>query len=154
MQLTLRRLGTTRLINTLWAGALSGLLATIVKTVCELIAPPRAKGVESPLGITLHKLGVYASYAEPTVHLLFGTVVAVGYALLAERVRWVTAGCGALFGFAFWLVAHEIALPLMGLSPTPAQMSLWEQGNELVTHVIYGVVVELSRRYVRARQSW
>lgn len=34
----------------------------------------------------------------------------------------------------------------MGLSPTPAQMTLWEQGNELVTHIVFGVVLEFVRR--------
>ncbi len=133
-------------------GVIGGLVATGVKTICELIAPPRPPGVESPLGNMLNAASLAATgepmsesvkpFAEPAVHFIFGAVAAGVYAVVAQKLPVLRAGRGALFGFLFWLGAHEIGLPLFGFSPTPAQMSWWEQGNELVTHVIYGVVVE------------
>lgn len=133
-------------------GFIGGLVASAVKTLCETIAPPRAPGVQSPLGNALDAASMTLtgeampeatkSFAEPAVHFLFGAVAGSVYLVTARKIPLVRAGYGALFGFSFWLLVHEIALPLMNLSPTPAQMTLWEQGNELVTHVIFSVVLE------------
>lgn len=137
-------------------GLVAGLVGTGMKTLCEVISPPRPPGVESPLGnainavsrgLTGHPLqDSLKSVAEPVVHFGFGAVAAAIYVIISERFPLLRTGCGALFGFLFWLGLHEIALPLMGFSPSPAQMSLWEQGNELVSHIIFGVAVELVRR--------
>lgn len=137
-------------------GVVSGLVASGVKTLCEVIAPPRPPGVQSPLGNTLDAVSVSLTgqpmpkktktFAEPTVHFLFGAIAGAVYAGVGRKFPIVRAGYGAFFGFSFWLLAHEIALPLLGLSPTPAQMTAWEQGNELVTHGIFGVVLEVVRR--------
>jgi len=136
----------------LFYGFVGGVVATGVKTLCELIAPPRPPGVESPLANMLNATSIAATgdpiseslkaLAEPSVHFIFGAVTAAVYAAVSQKFPALRAGCGALFGFLFWLGAHEIGLPLAGFSPSPAEMSWWEQGNELVTHVIYGVVVE------------
>ena len=86
------------------------------------------------------------SLAEPTLHFGFGAVTAGLYVVVSERFPILRAGCGSFFGVLFWLGLHETFLPLCGFSPSPAAMSLWEQGNELVSHVAYGVTVELVRR--------
>lgn len=136
----------------LFYGAIAGIVGTGIKTICELIAPPRPAGVESPLANMITAASVAATgaplsesvkmIAEPAVHFAFGTGTAAAYAVLSTKLPVLRAGRGALFGFLFWVGFHETGLPLFGFSPTPAAMSLWEQGNELVTHVIYGVVVE------------
>ncbi len=137
-------------------GLIGGVVATGVKTLCETIAPPRPPGVDSPLGNVLNAASVeftggplseaVKQIAEPSAHFVFGVGAAAVYAVVSERLPVLRAGCGAFFGFSLWLGAHEILLPLLGFSPSPAQMSVWEQGNELITHVIYGVTVELVRR--------
>ncbi len=137
-------------------GLAAGFAATAVKTLCEIIAPPRGPGIPSPLGNTLDAVSIgltghlmpeeTKSWAEPVVHFLFGMAVGGVYAVLAQKLPFVRAGYGAIYGFSFWLFAHEIGLPLMGLSPTPAQMTLWEQGNELISHIIFGVALEFARR--------
>lgn len=88
------------------------------------------------------------SVAEPVVHFLFGAGAGVVYAPIERKLPLIRAGYGTLFGSIFWLLLHEIALPLMGLSPSPVQMTLWEQGNELATHMVFGVVLESVRRAV------
>lgn len=137
-------------------GLAAGLVATAVKTVCEIISPPRAPGVPSPLGNAINAASVAVSghpvpeesmkIAEPVVHFLFGIAAGGVYALFVRKVPRVQAGYGMLFGFSFWLVAHKVGLPATGLSPTPAQMTLWEQGNEFVSHLIFGVSLEFVRR--------
>ncbi|MDQ3119197.1 MAG: DUF1440 domain-containing protein [Verrucomicrobiota bacterium] len=144
------------LVKVIAIGFIGGLVASGVKSLCELIAPPRAPGVQSPLGNALDAMAMgltgeampeaAKAIAEPAMHFLFGAGAGAVYAVLARKLPLATAGYGALFGFVFWLLLHEIALPLMGLSPTPAQMTLWEQGNELVTHIVFGVVLEFVRR--------
>ena len=137
-------------------GFVAGLAATGLKTICEKISPPRPPGVSSPLGnaldaasisMTGHPLTEEAkAVAEPVVHFLFGAGAGAVYAMMERKVPPVRAGYGVLFGLSFWLFAHEITLPLMGLSPTPAQMTVWEQGNEFVSHGIFGVALEFVRR--------
>lgn len=137
-------------------GLVAGVVATGIKTVCEVISPPRSPGVESPLGNAINAASVSVtgapmhqslkSLAEPAVHFGFGAITAGVYVVVSERVPILRAGCGSLFGVLFWLGLHEIALPLAGFSPSPAIMSLWEQGNELVSHVAYGMTVEVVRR--------
>lgn len=137
-------------------GFIGGVVATGIKTIVEKISPPRPPGIDSPLGNMIESASrsltgepltqSMKALAEPVVHFGFGAVSAGLYVVVSERFPILRAGCGSLFGFLFWLGAHEIVLPLAGFSPSPAEMSLWEQGNELVSHVLYGVVVELVRR--------
>lgn len=84
--------------------------------------------------------------AEPAIHFAFGTLAGGAYAGIARYVPELRAAHGSLFGVFFWLLAHEGGLPLMGLSPTPAEMTVREQRDELVSHVVYGVVLESARR--------
>lgn len=139
-------------------GLVAGLVASGVKSVCELISAPRPPGVMSPLGNMINSTSELVSGAamtesarsitEPVVHFGFGAVAAGVYVVVSERFPILRAGCGSLFGFLFWLGLHETFLPLAGFSPSPAQMSFWEQGNELVSHIFYGVTVELVRRWM------
>ena len=152
---------TTSFLKSALAGAVAGLVGTGVKTLCELIAPPRAPGVLSPLGNGINAVSNFFAggpmadaplhTTEMVVHWAFGIAIGVVYAVVAEWKPVVTVGYGLAFGLAFWVLAHETVLPLIGWSPTPLEMTLWEQGNELVTHCLFGVVVELARRALRPR---
>ncbi len=93
------------------------------------------------------------SITEPVVHFGFGAITAAVYVVVSERLPFLRMGCGALFGFLFWLGFHEVLLPLMGFSASPAHLSLWEQGNELVSHIFYGVAVELIRRFLASKHA-
>lgn len=100
------------------------------------------------MGATGHPLPeATKTWAEPAVHFLFGMAAGGIYAALARKIPLVRAGYGALYGISFWLFAHEIVLPLMNLSPTPAQMTLWEQGNESVSHIFFGLALEFVHRF-------
>lgn len=136
------------------SGLIAGLAATGAKTLCEVISPPRPPGVPSPLGNALDAVSISLrgmpdrtkAVSEPAVHFLFGTLAGGAYAGIERHVPQIGAGYGALFGVSFWLLVHEGVLPWMGLSPTPARMTVREQRNELVSHMVFGVVLESVRR--------
>ena len=87
--------------------------------------------------------------AGPLVHYAFGTSVGGLYGAAAELVPGVTTGAGLPFGAAFWLVADETALPLLGLSKGPTAYPASTHVYALVSHFVYGLTAELVRRKVR-----
>ena len=48
-------------------------------------------------------------------------------------------------------LTHEGALPALGLSAEPADQTKREKSSEMVTHVVFGLVAETVRRFVRSR---
>jgi putative membrane protein len=101
-------------------------------------------------GIFDHKLTKgEKKIAGPAVHYAFGTSVGGLYGAAAELAPEVTAGAGLPFGAAFWLVADETALPLLGLSKGPAAYPVSTHVYALASHFVYGLTTELVRRGVR-----
>ena len=87
--------------------------------------------------------------AGTAVHYAFGTVTGGLYGALAEVVPQVTTATGVPFGAAFWLLADEISVPLLGLSKGPAEYPVSTHAYALASHLVYGATAELSRRAVR-----
>lgn len=87
--------------------------------------------------------------AGAAVHYAFGAVTGGLYGAMAEVTPQVTAGVGLPFGAVFWLVADEVAVPLLGLAKGPTQYPVSTHVYALTSHFVYGVTAELSRRAVR-----
>jgi hypothetical protein len=87
--------------------------------------------------------------AGAAVHYAFGTVSGGLYGALAEITPQVTAGAGVPFGAAFWLLADEISVPLLGLSKGPTEYPVSTHAYALASHLVYGATAELSRRAIR-----
>jgi len=87
--------------------------------------------------------------AGAAVHYTFGTLSGGLYGALAELVPQVTTAAGVPFGAAFWLLADEISVPLLGLSKGPAEYPVSTHAYALASHLVYGATAELSRRAVR-----
>jgi putative membrane protein len=87
--------------------------------------------------------------AGAAVHYAFGTVTGGLYGALAEVSPQVTMGAGLPFGAAFWLVADEVTVPLLGLSKGPTEYPVSTHAYALASHLVYGVTAELSRRALR-----
>jgi putative membrane protein len=101
-------------------------------------------------GIFEHKLTKSEKkVAGPAVHYAFGTSAGGLYGAVAEVAPEVTTGAGLPFGAAFWLVADETAVPLLGLSKAPTEYPLSTHGYALASHLIYGLTAEAVRRMVR-----
>src|SRR5215216_1014321 len=87
--------------------------------------------------------------AGTAVHYVFGTATGGLYGALAEVTPQVTAGAGLPFGAAFWLIADEISVPLLGLSKGPTEYPVSTHVYAFASHLVYGVTAEFSRRALR-----
>lgn len=87
--------------------------------------------------------------AGAAVHYAFGTVTGGLYGALAEVSPQVTTGAGLPFGAAFWLIADEVTVPLLGLAKAPTEYPPSTHVYALASHLVYGVTAEISRRALR-----
>ena len=87
--------------------------------------------------------------AGAAVHYAFGTATGGLYGAAAELAPEVTVGAGLPFGAAFWLVADETAVPLLGLSKGPSEYPLSTHAYAFASHLVYGLTAELVRRGLR-----
>ena len=83
------------------------------------------------------------------VHYAFGTVTGGLYGAVAELAPEVTTGMGLPFGAAFWLVADETAVPLLGLSKPPTEYPASTHAYALAAHLVFGLTAEIVRRALR-----
>ncbi|HKR22438.1 MAG TPA: DUF1440 domain-containing protein [Pyrinomonadaceae bacterium] len=87
--------------------------------------------------------------AGAMVHYAFGTATGGLYGAMAEVAPQVTTGAGIPFGAAFWAIADETAVPLLGLAKGPTEYPLSTHAYALASHLVYGLTAEMSRRAVR-----
>ena len=87
--------------------------------------------------------------AGAAVHYAFGAVTGGLYGAMAEVTPQVTAAAGLPFGAVFWVVADEVAVPVLGLAKGPTEYPVSTHVYSLASHLVYGVTAELSRRAVR-----
>jgi len=87
--------------------------------------------------------------AGAAVHYAFGTATGGLYGAAAEIAPEVTTGLGLPFGVAFWLVADEGVVPLLGLSKGPTEYPVSTHAYALASHLVYGLTAEVTRRAVR-----
>ncbi|MEO8735751.1 MAG: DUF1440 domain-containing protein [Edaphobacter sp.] len=143
------------LVKGLIAGLIGGLVATAAKTLAEKIYPPRTHGEPEPPAVLAKKIAGHAltnteeTIAVETIHWGFGALTGAAYGALAEFYPQATAKDGAGFGMALASLTHEGALPAMGLSAPPEEMTKRERASEMGSHVVYGMVTETVRRVVR-----
>jgi uncharacterized membrane protein YagU involved in acid resistance len=91
--------------------------------------------------------------AAPLAHYVFGTVVGAAYGALAASSRGHSVVQGSAFGAAVWIAADEIAMPLLSLSGPPAERPLETHLQSLASHLVYGVVAEVTREAITAQLS-
>lgn len=87
--------------------------------------------------------------AGAAVHYAFGIAMGGLYGVAAEISPPVTTAAGLPFGAAFWLVADEVSVPLLGLSKGPTEYPVSTHVYALTSHLVYGATAELSRRTLR-----
>lgn len=100
-----------------------------------------AQAVASRVGY--HLTHRQRAIAAPIVHFSFGAGVGVAYGVFVERSR-RRSGLG--LGTALWLMADEIAMPVLGLSRSTLRRPLEMHLQSLAAHFVYGVVTERVRR--------
>jgi putative membrane protein len=87
--------------------------------------------------------------AGAAVHYALGTATGGLYGAVAEIAPEVTVAAGLPFGAAFWLVADETAVPLLGLSKPPTEYPVSTHVYAFASHLVYGLTAELVRRALR-----
>jgi uncharacterized membrane protein YagU involved in acid resistance len=101
-------------------------------------------------GIFGHKLEEREKRAAgAAVHYAFGTATVGLYGAVAEFAPGVTVGVGLPFGAAFWLVADETAVPLLGLSKPPTEYPISTHVYAFASHLVFGLTAEIVRRALR-----
>lgn len=146
---------TSSLVKGLVAGVVGGLLATAAKTYAEKLYPPRVHGEPEPPEVVAERIAGHPldeetkEIAAETIHWVFGAVAGGFYGVLAELYPQITAKNGATFGLTLMSLTHQGALPVLGLAEPAEQQSFRENSSEAATHIVYGVVTERVRSFVR-----
>jgi len=149
------RVGEKSLVKGLVAGLIAGLAATAAKSLAEKIYPPRTHGEPEPLEVLAEKIaghelsGPAKALAAGTMQWGFGIATGAAYGALAEYFPAATSKDGASFGLALAALTHENAMPALGLVADPADQTPREHTSEMATHLVFGVVTETVRRFVR-----
>jgi putative membrane protein len=139
----------------LFAGAIGGLAGGLIKAAAESIYPPRVYGQTSPPVLLVERLAGRSitpreqKRVETCVHFVFSAGVGALYGAIAEYAPKTTAADGAVFGLVLLAATHESALPALDLTEPPQRQAGQEQSSELLTHLIFGLVVERLRRRIR-----
>ncbi len=139
----------------LLAGLIAGIAATAAKSLAEKYYPPRTHGEPEPPEVLAEKLAGHPlddtemAVASESIHWGFGALTGAAYGALAEFYPAATAKEGASFGLALMTLTHETALPAMGLSAPAEEQTTREHTSEAATHILYGVVAERVRSFVR-----
>ena len=87
--------------------------------------------------------------AAGSIHWGFGIATGAAYGALAEYFPAATAKDGASFGLTLAALTHETALPALGLAAEAEDQTTREHTSEMATHLVFGVVTETVRRFVR-----
>jgi hypothetical protein len=83
------------------------------------------------------------------MHYAFGAGAGALYGAYAERrVRHAT---GMGFGLTVWLLADEIAMPLLGLSHSTLRRPLEKRLQSIAAHLVFGTTAEQTRAAVLAQ---
>ena len=144
-----------RLLKGLLAGLIAGLVATAAKTLVERFYPPHTHGEPEPEELLAERIAGHhlddgtKEIAGEAIQWGFGALTGAAYGALAEFYPAATSKDGASFGMALMTLTHEKALPALGLASEPADQTFREQSSEAASHVLYGVVAEKVRGWVR-----
>ncbi len=125
------------------AGAIGGLIGAWFKLGWEVPWPPRPPGriAEPQVLVSLFTHVPTPAWVGLVIHFAFSVLAGIAYGVLAEYVPIVAIGMGVAFGLAVWIGAHEIVMPLIGLTPPPWALSLNEQASEFFGHAMWGWVI-------------
>ncbi len=101
-------------------------------------------------GVFHHELTEHEKkVAGPVVHYGFGASTAAIYGTMVEFEPSMRAGWGMPFGAVVWLGAHVITVPALDLSERVTRSTPAQETAEFGAHIVYGLVVESLRRFLR-----
>ena len=77
------------------------------------------------------------------VHYSLGILPGALYGALRDRVGYLGAGRGLLFGLGLFVVEDELANPLLGTAAPPGRYPWQAHARGLVAHLVYGLVTDV-----------
>ncbi|WP_375407270.1 YagU family protein [uncultured Amnibacterium sp.] len=143
------------------AGIVAGLSSGAVKMGWESLFPPRTPDREVPPVTFLKQRGIdpdeytytYNGNQVPwgvlAVHFGFSVVTVAAYSVAAEYFPKVKLLGGAAYGIGAFVVAHEIVLPRLGLSPSAKDLPVEEHASEFFGHIAWLLEAEVVRKATR-----
>ncbi|NJB87232.1 putative membrane protein YagU involved in acid resistance [Lewinella marina] len=141
------------------AGMIGGLVGTGIKMLVDRSLPTAQPEEEHDARLQIVEGGEEMTNtnlnrnqeenAQQAINLAFGALVGGIYGVIVEAAPAAQAPAGIPFGAALWTAAHKIALPALGLAPSPLKEPLSLQAGQLGSHMAYGATVEMVRRSVR-----
>jgi uncharacterized membrane protein YagU involved in acid resistance len=143
------------LVGALGGIAGAGLMSQSYKAAAKLMPKTPSAGEDATEKVanavatkfTGRRLGrIKKKMSGQIVHLAFGAGMGALYGLLAERLPAVRAGGGVLLGTSLYLGAHGVAVPALGLAPSPVKKGPAQESPEFAAHLVYGFVTEAVRR--------
>jgi putative membrane protein len=135
------------------AGAIGGLLGAWFKLGWQVTWPPRAADrIPEPMALVSMFTHVQTpGWESLVIHFAFSILAGIAYGVLVEFFPIVAIGAGVGFGLAVWIGAHEIVMPLMGLTPPAWALPANEQGSEFFGHALWGLVIGVFYWYFRRK---
>ena len=83
------------------------------------------------------------------VHYAFGTLMGLGYGVVADYAPVVSVGMGAAFGTVLWAGTDLLSIPAVGFAASPGEEPGSAHVAHWMAHVVYGAAMEGTRRLVR-----
>ena len=135
------------------AGSIGGLVAGFLKLGWEVPWPPRAPGriPEPQVLVSLFTHHPTPAVVSLVIHFTFSILMGTAYALLAEIFPIITLGMGVAFGLAIQIGAHELIMPMIGLTPATWLLPASEQGSEFLGHILWGFTIGVFYEALRRR---
>ncbi len=91
----------------------------------------------------------YRKTTGTAVHYGFGALLGAVYGAAVELRPETGAGFGTVYGAAVSLIADELAVPALGLSPPAQEVPASAHIRGFVSHLVFGAALEGSRRLLR-----
>jgi putative membrane protein len=88
--------------------------------------------------------------AASAVHYGFGGMMGALFGAASAMQPKLAGVAGVPFGASLYLGAHSAAVPALGLSKPITQQRFKDEAGELLGHLVYGLVTDLTRRGVIA----
>ncbi len=123
--------------------AMSGFMA-LAKAVGVLGEPPPKKLTRKIFAGLVPRRGPSLDLAAWAAHLGFGAACGVTYSLLPTRAHGVVSG--SLFGVSVWSASYVVALPKLGLMPSPSRDRRGRPTAMALAHVVFGATLGMAMR--------
>lgn len=117
----------------IFAGLIAGVAAAAAMTIVEKVYPPKPQEAATP---------------EPAAWA-FGAAAGAAYGVLAEYYPAASSRDGVNFGMTLMALTHESGMPALRIAAAPASQTTREKTSEIASHVVFGLVAETTRRFVR-----